>query len=353
MTSVIIAAYNEAAVIGRNLDRLLAGTAPGELEVVVVANGCVDETVAVASARDVRVLDLPAPGKAAALNAGDAVATSTPRIYLDADIATTAATVRALASALTEPRPDGSPAPLAAVPDRHLVLTGRPLAVRCYYAIQSRLPAARTGLYGRGMIALSAAGRARFEQFPDVLADDLFLDSLFSADERVVLTSVTTDVETPRRTRDLVARLTRVRRGNVALREGQRRGARVQPHQLADRRRPAPTVARAGGRRLRRAHPRRRPPRAPRRRAVGARRVVARGRETRTDGPARAQHLLPRHRRAGSRDRRRRGAVLDHRRRVPADPRRDRDVAGDGDLVRRRERLRRRDRSARAGSSVA
>ena len=105
MTSVIIAAYNEAAVIGRNLDRLLAGTAPGELEVVVVANGCVDATVAVASARDVRVLDLPAPGKAAALNAGDAVATSTPRVYLDADIATTPATVRALAAALTQPRP--------------------------------------------------------------------------------------------------------------------------------------------------------------------------------------------------------------------------------------------------------
>src|SRR5688500_7976815 len=130
MTSVIIAAYNEAAVIGRNLDRLLAGTAPGELEVVVVANGCVDETVAVARARDVRVLDLPAPGKAAALNAGDEVATSTPRIYLDADIATTAATVRALASVLTQPRPDGAPAPLAAVPDRRLVLIGRPLAVR-------------------------------------------------------------------------------------------------------------------------------------------------------------------------------------------------------------------------------
>ncbi|MDQ0371976.1 glycosyltransferase [Cellulomonas humilata] len=226
MTSVIIAAYNEAAVIGRNLDRLLAGTAPGELEVVVVANGCVDETVAVASARDVRVLDLPAPGKAAALNAGDAVATSNPRIYLDADIATTAATVRVLVDALTQPGAEGAPTPLVAVPDRHLVLTGRPLAVRCYFAIQSRLPAARRGLYGRGMIALSAAGRARFEQFPDVLADDLFLDSLFSATERVVLTSVTTEVETPRRTRDLVARLTRVRRGNVALRKG-RAGVRA------------------------------------------------------------------------------------------------------------------------------
>ena len=214
MTSVIIAAYNEASVLGGNLDRLLAGAAPDELDVVVVANGCTDETAAVAAERDVRVIDLRQPGKAGALNAGDAAATGFPRVYLDADVATTARTVRTLAVALAE-RPG---APLVAVPDRRLVLSGRPIAVRCYYAIQSRLPAARTGLFGRGMIALSEAGRARFERFPDVVADDLFLDSLFSADERVVVAGVHTLVETPRRTRDLVRRLTRVRRGNAALR---------------------------------------------------------------------------------------------------------------------------------------
>lgn len=222
MTSVIIAAYNEAAVLGRNLDLLLAGSRPGEpaLDVVVVANGCVDKTADVARSRGVRVIDLPAPGKAAALNAGDAVATGYPRLYLDADIAVTPETVRALAEILSRPGSAGSPAPLVAVPDRHLVLSGRPLAVRCYYAIQSRLPAARSGLYGRGLIALSERGRARFTTFPDVLADDLFLDSLFTESERVVVTAVRTEVETPRRTRDLVRRLTRVRRGNAALRAG-------------------------------------------------------------------------------------------------------------------------------------
>ena len=68
------------------------------------------------------------------------------------------------------------------------------------------------------MIALSERGRARFTRFPDVLADDLFVDSLFVESERVVVTSVRTQVETPRSTRDLVRRLTRVRRGNAALR---------------------------------------------------------------------------------------------------------------------------------------
>lgn len=212
MTSVVIAAHDEATVIGRNLDRLLAGAAPGELDVVVVANGCTDDTAAVARLRPVTVLELPQPGKAGALNAGDAAATGFPRVYLDADVGATVETVRALAAAL------GGGGTLVAVPARRLVLTGRPLVVRCYYAIQARLPAARTGLYGRGMIAVSQEGRERFDRFPEVLADDLFLDSLFSDGERTVVTSVHTVVETPRRTRDLVRRLTRVRRGNSALR---------------------------------------------------------------------------------------------------------------------------------------
>jgi len=243
MTSVVIAAYNEVAVIGANLDRLLAGAAPGELQVVVVANGCTDGTAAVARTRPVTVLDLPRPGKAGALNAGDAAATGHPRIYLDADVGATVATVRALVEALA----DGS-GQFVAVPDRRLVVTGRPLAVRCYYAIQSRLPAARTGLYGRGMIAVSERGRARFERFPDVVADDLFLDSLFTAEERVVVGSVWTTVETPRRTRDLVGRLTRVRRGNAALRASGAAGVRASSRTswLRDVVLPRPWLAPAG-----------------------------------------------------------------------------------------------------------
>ena len=87
LASVVIAAHNEAAVIDRCLDALLADAAPGELDVTVVANGCTDDTAAVAGTRaGVRVVDLPEPGKVAALNAGDAVAVGFPRLYLDADV---------------------------------------------------------------------------------------------------------------------------------------------------------------------------------------------------------------------------------------------------------------------------
>ncbi|MGF1663440.1 MAG: glycosyltransferase, partial [Kineosporiaceae bacterium] len=106
MTSIVIAAHDEAAVVGRTLDALLTGAVPGEFDVTVVANGCTDDTAAVAAARPgVRVLDRPEPGKVGALNAGDAVASGFPRLYLDADIALTAADVRTLAAAV---RPAGA-----------------------------------------------------------------------------------------------------------------------------------------------------------------------------------------------------------------------------------------------------
>lgn len=178
--------HNEAAIIGRCLDALLADATAAPLDVTVVANGCTDKTAALAGARfGVRVVELPEASKPAALNAGDAVATGFPRVYLDADIALAAADVHRLAAAV-----EAGPA-LAAVPRRRLALDGRPLPVRAYYAIHSRLPVFGTALFGRGAIALSASGRERFDRFPDVLGDDLFLDSLFTAAEKCEVAEVT------------------------------------------------------------------------------------------------------------------------------------------------------------------
>jgi glycosyltransferase involved in cell wall biosynthesis len=213
VTSVVIAAHNEAAVLGRCLDALLADPPPGRFDVTVVANGCTDDTAGVAGARPgVRVLTLPTPGKAAALNAGDAAAAGFPRIYLDADIVLSPGSLPALVAALS----DGSL--LAAAPGRELDVTGRPLAVRAYYAINRRLPAFRDALFGRGVIALSQAGRARFDTFPELTADDLFLDSLYGPGEKREIAGAVSRVATPRRTADLIRRLVRVRAGNAALR---------------------------------------------------------------------------------------------------------------------------------------
>ena len=211
MTSVVIAAHNEAAVIGRCLDSLLASAKPGEFDITVVANGCTDDTAKVAAGRGVRVVDRPEPGKAGALNAGDEVAVGFPRVYLDADIIVTTDGLRALAGAI------GGPV-LAATARRELDVSGRPLPVRGYFAVNRWLPAFRTGLFGRGVIVLGEPGRARFDRFPDMVSDDLFLDSLFTAGEKREVSSVPSRVATPLRTSALVRRLVRVRAGNTAMR---------------------------------------------------------------------------------------------------------------------------------------
>ncbi len=60
--SVVIPAHDEAAVIGRCLDALFTGFEPGELDVVVVCNGCTDDTASAAraSGHPVRVVELRA-----------------------------------------------------------------------------------------------------------------------------------------------------------------------------------------------------------------------------------------------------------------------------------------------------
>jgi glycosyltransferase involved in cell wall biosynthesis len=211
MTSVVVPAHDEGKVIGQSLANLQYDA--GDVDITVIPNGCSDDTAQVALAAGVKVVEISTPSKAAALNAGDAIAEGFPRAYLDADIRVPPGGLRRMVAVFG--RPDS---PLAAVPARQLDLSDRPLAVRAYFAINSRLPAIQTGLLGRGMIMLSEEGRSRFAEFPLMMADDLFLDSLFSDTEKRTVESVVVTVATPRRTRDLVRRLTRVRRGNAALR---------------------------------------------------------------------------------------------------------------------------------------
>ena len=102
--SVVIPAHDEEAAIGRCLSSLLEGAPPGELEVLVVCNGCGDRTAEVArqSAPDATVLEIPIASKVAALNAGDESATYFPRFYVDADVELTYQALVSVARALTE-----------------------------------------------------------------------------------------------------------------------------------------------------------------------------------------------------------------------------------------------------------
>jgi glycosyltransferase involved in cell wall biosynthesis len=207
VASVVVPAHDEERTIGRLLDALCAS--PGLLEVVVACNGCTDETARVAARYPVTVLDLPEPSKVRALRAADQVARTFPRVYLDADVEITADGVARLAAAVG---PGGA---AVAAPRRMLPRTGVTLLARWYLDVWEALPAVRSGLFGRGVLAVSREGARRVAALPEVMADDLALSEAFDPAERVVVPDVTVVVHPARTTRDLVRRRARVATGNV------------------------------------------------------------------------------------------------------------------------------------------
>lgn len=215
MISVIVPAHDEQIVIERLLRALTSpsGT-PSEpaLDVVVVANGCSDDTARIAAATPgVTVVETPVPSKANALRLGDEAARGFPRVYVDADVELTRADVLALAAALAEP------GVLAVAPRRHLDRGGVPLAVRWYYDVWEQLPGVRSGLFGRGVVAVSRAGHERIAALPDVLSDDLAMSAAFTAAERRVVPAAVSVVRPPRTWGDLVRRRARVATGTTQL----------------------------------------------------------------------------------------------------------------------------------------
>ncbi|WP_460110206.1 glycosyltransferase family 2 protein [Streptomyces sp. YKOK-J1] len=204
MTSIVIPAHNEARVLGRLLDSLLADPCGDETDIVVVCNGCTDDTARIAARRGPRVtvVEIPVPSKHAALRAGDDHARGFPRIYVDADVVITGADVRAL----TGPLADEASGILATAPERQLPLAACAWPVRAYYRVWQRLPAVREGLFGRGVIAVSKAGYARIAALPPLMADDLAASLAFAPEERLVVGAARVVVHPPRTWPDLVRR---------------------------------------------------------------------------------------------------------------------------------------------------
>jgi glycosyltransferase involved in cell wall biosynthesis len=213
MISVIIPAHDEGSVIARTLKAMTDGAEPRELEIVVVCNGCTDETADVARGfrPRVRVIETSIASKTHALNLGDDAAQGFPRIYADADIILSIDAIRRL----TERLEIGDALAVAPTPNFDLSACSWP--VRACYEIRSLLPSAQEGIGGSGVYALSEAGRARFGEFPKLTADDGFVRIHFRGEERATLVAVHSTVFPPRTVRDLVATKTRAHYGSYEL----------------------------------------------------------------------------------------------------------------------------------------
>lgn len=214
LASVVIPAHDEAASIARTLTSLRSGVEGDALEVVVVCNGCTDDTAELARAADPQavVLEIDTASKREAVRTGNAAARTFPRIHLDGDVELDGASAMALVAALAQGDPQS---PLAVAPTRLIPRGGVSPWVRWYYDVWEQLPAVREGLFGRGVYAVNRHGQAALSAGAHALNDDLVASETFSSAQRRIVEEATAVVRPPRTLRDLVRRRTRVATGNA------------------------------------------------------------------------------------------------------------------------------------------
>lgn len=216
--SIIIPAHNEAKIIGRSLNILLdeAGqkaVAEGEWQVILIANGCDDDTAEIVRAQwpKVQVIELDQASKTTALRAGADAAKGSSWVVMDADIELRSADVITLVAGLEAP--ESSAALGEFMPD----LSGASIAVRLFYRAWRHHPYFDGGKFG-GCYALPARyGDALLSTIPDVTNDDEWIARQARGLGNVVKTSAHIATKAPRNLADLIRVRRRVYQGNKQL----------------------------------------------------------------------------------------------------------------------------------------
>jgi glycosyltransferase involved in cell wall biosynthesis len=218
LATVLIPAWNEAAVIARTLGALQASPAFRRLRVIVIANACSDDTAQVArrAAPAALVLETPVPGKCHALNLGlTRACADLPLVCLDADLEVAAEDLLALVAALERP------GVAAACGQMRLESGGAPALVRAWARAWRLNPYFARGKFG-GLFALAPAGVARVFPLPPLTADDEWVRRAFAADEVAFVPACCFVARAPRSLRALIATRRRSLRGTRAVTAGGR-----------------------------------------------------------------------------------------------------------------------------------
>jgi glycosyltransferase involved in cell wall biosynthesis len=187
--AVIIPAHDEEVALRRCLAGIARQSHVGTVEVIVVANGCEDDTAAVALACRamfpsnfaLKVIELSVAAKWQALNAADEAAESEERVYLDADIVLSPTALEDLLAVL------GEEGPRLVQPEVVVAWGLNSYPVRAFVRVWSSLPYVRGQVLGLGCYAVNGRGRELWDAFPPLGADDTFVRFRFDdADKRVV-----------------------------------------------------------------------------------------------------------------------------------------------------------------------
>ena len=186
--TIIIPACNEEEHILNCLQSVLAQELEGsKVQVIVAANGCRDNTVDIAlnccdafisRGWPFVVLNLEEGSKLAALNEAEAVAISSNRVFLDADVTMERELISMILQALDNER-------ATYATGRLTLQEAESFYSRKYGGFWLRTPFVRGGTVGAGFFAVNGPGRRRWAEFPDIISDDTFCRLHFSPTERV------------------------------------------------------------------------------------------------------------------------------------------------------------------------
>ena len=192
--SVVLAARNEATVIGPRLENLLALDYPADrLEIIVASDGSEDDTVPIVrgfSDHGVRILDLDRVGKATALDAAVGLATGEVLVFTDANTMFEARALRALVAAFADPGVGGVAGDQRYLPaERDADEAAEAAGERSYWDFERRLKLAESAA-GSTVSATGAIYAIRRELFQPVIAgvtDDFITStSVIDQDRRLV-----------------------------------------------------------------------------------------------------------------------------------------------------------------------
>ncbi|HUG06688.1 MAG TPA: glycosyltransferase family 2 protein [Candidatus Limnocylindria bacterium] len=109
--TLVVPVYNEQDVVGRKIENSLSlDYPPDRLEILFISDGSTDRTVEIiraAQRAEIRLLELPRSGKAAALNAGAEYARGEILVFTDANVDLEPRALRILARSFADPSVGG------------------------------------------------------------------------------------------------------------------------------------------------------------------------------------------------------------------------------------------------------
>jgi len=229
--TIIIAAYNEATVIRKTLRSLDSTAALNSYQILVVCNGCSDDTEKIIrnEFQHIHCHSLPHASKALAIRYAESLNPGFPRLYMDADIQLSSGDAHALISMASEFDSDS-----LIIPRSNVITSNSHPLVKSFYRIWYTTSHVTESGYGAGTYLINQQGRKRFGIWPELIADDAFIRSQFHFDQTHIAQSHCVTVQAPKTVWALIKIKARSKLGNLELK------AHLKPNKLIQGKRKTP-----------------------------------------------------------------------------------------------------------------